>query len=202
MRTEHELRDAFAALADQAPPSDVVLERLRDPERRAPSGPRRTVLVLAAAVVVILALALPPLLTERTGVPADTRAQGNWNLVHRLALPAGLVVSQQVVRADVETSVVQPDSPAKQDTVGDCVVEVHGPAADPMPERTSQDTEVTVQGRVGFYRKPSGSGAPNGGVYWQHGATAWTRVSVLPSTWASGSGRPAAPIPASSSASR
>ena len=50
------------------------------------------VLAVAVAVVVIaLAVTVPSVLINRTGVPADQRVAGNWNLIHRVDPPEGWV---------------------------------------------------------------------------------------------------------------
>lgn len=172
MRTEQQLREAFTVLADRSQGSEAVFEQIM--ARTAPGSirRRRVVLVLAAVVVVLVAIGVPAVLVNRTAVPADTRAPGNWNLVHRVDLPPGWGVTSSTVSPDLELS--QLDSPAGVDQPDQsCSVSVAGPAH-PAPT-LAEGSPVDVNGRPGTYVEPSFDAT--GGVYWTYADDAWATVS-------------------------
>lgn len=172
MRTEQQLRDAFTALAERTQGSDAVFTQILT--RTAPSTlrRRRLAIVLAAVVVVLVAIGVPAVLVNRTAVPADTRAPGNWNLIHRVDLPPGWGVTTSTVSPDIEIS--QLGDPVGVDQSDQaCSVSVAGPA---HPAPTIRDgSPVDVNGRPGTYVEPSFNAL--GGIYWRYTDNAWANVS-------------------------
>lgn len=134
MRTEGQLRQTLALLAEQAPLPQAVLDRLTERSGGAGGAPRssrRVAVVRVAAVVVILALLLPTVVTDWTAEPAGLRVRGNWNLVHRVEPASGSSARDQVVLVYSELSTVD----STDADSGNCTVDVHGPQAPFHPQR-------------------------------------------------------------------
>ena len=176
MRTEQLLRDALHSAADQARSPEVVMARISAGLVGRPRRRRRMVLVLAVAVVVAaLAIALPSLLVNRMGVPADQRVRGNWNLIHRVDPPEGWVVRDRYVRPDRESTLLGPAGAPDENDAGGCNVLVFGPGAigEPIP---AEAQPVDINGRSGFVVRDQEPMLSNG-VYWLYAADAWASVS-------------------------
>lgn len=174
MRTEHQLREAFATLADRPHPADPVQQRIL--ARTAPSAirRRRALFVLAAVVVVVLALMLPNVLVNRTVVPADTRAPGNWNLIHSVNLPPGWEVDSQQVGPRSEMTVVRPTD--TEPGTESCSIDIaargrYQPVASP-----DQRQPVEINGRPGFYVAPTTDMSVTTGVFWTYTDDSWANV--------------------------
>jgi hypothetical protein len=134
------------------------------------------VLVLAATVVVIaLAILLPSVLINRTGVPADQRIAGNWNLIHRVDPPEGWVERDRWVQTDREGRMLAP-SAAPDYATENCRVEVFGRGviSNPVPADTPS---VEINGRPGFAVADNQQGLVPYGVYWLYADNAWASVS-------------------------
>ena len=177
MRTDQLLREALHSTADQAPTPELMMTRISTRLGTRPGQRRRTrILVLAVTVVLIaVAIILPSVLTNRTGVPADQRIAGNWNLIHRVDPPEGWVERDRWVQTDREGRLLAPsDAP---DYAGDnCRVEIFGQGvlSDPVPAGTPS---VEINGRPGFAVTDDQRGLVPYGVYWLYADNAWASVS-------------------------
>lgn len=172
MRTEQQLRDAFTALADRPQGSAAVFEQIL--ARTAPSTVRRrrVVLVLAAVIVLLVGIGVPAVLVNRSVVPADTRAPGNWNLIHRVDLPPGWGLNTSTVTPDTEFA--QLGNPAGvEQPAQSCSLTVNGPGY-AVPRFDGSDP-VDVLGRPGFYVVPSFDA--QGGIYWRYTESTWANMS-------------------------
>jgi hypothetical protein len=176
VRTEQLLRDALHSAADQARSPEVVMSRISAGLAGRPRRRRRMALVLAVAVVVAaLAIALPSLLVNRTGVPADQRVRGNWNLIHRIIPPEGWVVQDRYVRTDRESTMLGPAGAPDGDVTGACNVLVFGPGVfvEPMP---ADAQPVDINGRAGVAVHDQGPRLANG-VFWSYADDAWASAT-------------------------
>lgn len=176
MRTEQQLVDAMERLAATAPTSDKVLAGLRD-QKHPTARRRRLILVVAAAVVVavVLAIAVPTFLAKRTAQPADTRAAGNWDLIHRVDLPAGWGVAMATVTPNKESTRVSTPNGQPNPTAS-CYVSVWAPGAYTPDTGTVKRHPVDVNGHAGFYAGPSKDQSTLAGVSWTYTENGWANV--------------------------
>jgi hypothetical protein len=125
----------------------------------------------AAAVVIALAVALPSLLINRTGEPADQRLPGNWNMIHRVDPPDGWTVTAMEVWPDHEVTLLAPaGSPSG------CAAAIYGVGA--LKRLPTERQPVTVRDSPGFYApKGSEDGEVRAGIYWQYRPDGWAVVS-------------------------
>ncbi len=172
MRTEEQLRDAFAALADRPQSPEPVFHQIMNRVSPTTVRRRRAVLVLAAVAVLLLALAVPTVLVNRTVVPADTRAPGNWGMVHRVNLPPGWEESSRQVSGDSESASY--GTPVGTTHTSGCTVSVTGPAR-PMPPSSPGSVPVDVNGRPGTYLAGAGFDVVPG-VSWRYRDDSWANV--------------------------
>jgi hypothetical protein len=172
MRTEQQVREAFTSIADQAPSPAAALSRLRlEPPPRFARRRRTVVALAAAAVVIALAVALPSLLINRTGEPADQRVPGNWNMIHRVDPPDGWIVVGMDVWPDHEVTLLgRPGSPSG------CAAAIYGVGA--LKRLPTERQPITVRDSPGFYApKGSDDGEVRAGIYWQYRPDGWAVVS-------------------------
>jgi hypothetical protein len=180
VRTEQQVREAFAFIADRAPSPTSALSRLTLAPAPGSSRRRRTVVLLLATAVAVLALAvaLPSILTNRTGVPADQRVPGNWNMIHRVDPPDGWTVTGIEVWPDHEITSLGSGRVTRS---WPCHTTVYGVGA--LKRLPTERQPVTVQGRPGFYApKTSDDGEVPAGVYWQYRPNGWAIAACEPAS--------------------
>lgn len=178
MRTETDLRDAFAALAESAPDATRVAERLQygSTSDRHTSGrsevrrrtPRPRVLVVAFACLALLAALVPLVLGRQTTEPADLRAPGYWSFVSRVDTPPTWVVSRRGIEGNREYTVLGPDQERQQL----CEVDVYGRGGYRGPQPAGEP--VTVGGRSATY--VTGSETDSARLMWRYADDAWVTI--------------------------
>jgi hypothetical protein len=175
VRTEQQLRDAFTSVADQAPASEPVLERILAQTSPTTVRRRRAMLVLAAAFVVVMAVVLPRFLVDRSAVPADTRGPGNWNSIFGVDLPPDWEVVTRQVTATSESADLRTPSGTEVNARG-CRIQVKAPGQPPPNVAPARRTAVDVNGRPGFHAASAVPGVELGALYWLYQDNAWALV--------------------------
>ena len=120
--------------------------------------------------------AIPPDPT-RPGTTTLQRTAGNWNLIHRVELPDGWTLTDQIVSPQRESTSIRGPSPSIR-----CTVTVTGSAQPPEIPRGSR--EVRVHGEPAWYvalPKPQATSDnvdrvyPHG-VFWEYQPGGWAQV--------------------------
>lgn len=173
---QQQLIDALESLAAAAPTSEKVLTRLHEQGAPRPTvRRRRLILVLAAVLAVAFAITVPRLFGNHTVQPADARAPGNWNLIHRVDLPAGWGVALATVTADKEsTQVTTPNG--QRNPAASCYVTVWARGAFTPDTGTMKRRPVDVNGHSGFYAAASKDLSTVAGVSWTYTDDGWANV--------------------------
>ncbi|WP_375424532.1 hypothetical protein [uncultured Friedmanniella sp.] len=179
MRTEALLREAMTDLAATARTPEAALPRLLaslpTPASTARRHRRRVLVVALAAVLLVVAVAGPGLFRRQTAVPVG-RVPGNWNLIHRVDLPAGWEVQQRAVSAGSESSSYRSSTTAAT-ADAQCTVEVLA-AGRRATIFTSRLVALDVNGHVGTFGNARDE--QSGRVEWAYADNSFASVSCGP----------------------
>ncbi len=197
MRTDTDLRDAFAERAAAAPSGDRILEALFErPARTRAAAPRRrggpvvsaAVLVAGAAAVVLAVAVAPgggegPLQSRGTVSPGSTVAPDPRLTVANVAptTPPAPYTLQQVRTAATHDVVVWSDSTTHVADAVEAIVYRRGAFDAPSP--SGGNRRVTLDPRTGIVRtvvlNPVQGRGPTStpGLMWQYATDAWALVA-------------------------
>lgn len=169
MRTETDLRQALAGLADSAPdPTKVGIRLQLHTSALKPARPwwRPATVIIALCVAVVLVAVLIPLASRRAE-PADLRKPGYWGFVSRIDPPSGWRLDEHGVQLDREYLRLAP-TPERQD-LAPCEVYIYGRGAYPLDPPVG--TPATVGDRPGTFVE--GNAVDPSMLVWSYSADAW-----------------------------
>jgi hypothetical protein len=129
---------------------------------------RRTAALVAVALAVVAAVALPPVVLAH--LPVQVRRAGEWRYSHEVKLATGWKLMSRSIEPEAETSVLQ--VPSGADDPADCTVTVRVAGVLPDLPGTRIDS-ARVRGRPAKIATRPGDTV---NVYWEYAPGAWASV--------------------------